>query len=117
MAVGRQGLVQMTTREQMLSHQGSIVSSFASTLCFLVLSRTGNKCDWALSDLLPLYLSLFLLNIVEFSWALPFFVYPLDLQSLHNFIAQLRIPRRWTWNCRFPEKCSSVESTPQTANL
>lgn len=51
----------------MLSDLGSVVSAFANTLWFLVLSRAGNKSVWALSDLLPLFLSLFLLKVVEFS--------------------------------------------------
>lgn len=65
-------------REQVLSDLGSVVSSFANTLWFLLLSRTANKHSWALSDLLPVFLPLFLLNVVEFSWTPSFFVSPLN---------------------------------------
>lgn len=75
-------------REQVLSNLSSIVSSFANTLWFLVLPRTDNKCDWTLSGLLPLYLSLFLLNMVD-SPGLPFSLFPLlncrlSITSLHS---------------------------------
>lgn len=40
-------------------------SPLVDTLWFLVLSKTGNESVWALSDLLPLFLCLFLLNMIH----------------------------------------------------
>lgn len=88
MALGRQCLVQMT----------AVSGCFQNWLplhlhCgFVCFPKTGNKSDWALGDLLPLFLFLFLFNTI-FCWAFlyfPFFHFPSGAQSLHNLIAQFR---------------------------
>lgn len=93
--------------------------AFLPGFCFIFLCKhpvvscafqNWYKHDWASSDLLPLY-HLYLIYIYPYFysilWSSPgllLFCFPPELQSLHNFIAQLSIARRWTWSYRFPKK-------------
>lgn len=114
MAVGRRGLVRMTTEGRcfptwvLLSLPLQTPCGF---LCLpeLIASMTGLRviCFIYIYIYLSISVSISILIFTQYCAVLlvsSFLCFPPELQSLRNFKAQLSIARRWTWSCWFPEK-------------